>query len=182
MKEIFVDIVDQNDEVIHPRPLSRVLADGLVHQIRMVKLYIKNFDKELLVCRTVFGSLHEVDKKKATCTLFDVPLTALVHAGETYEQALLRAAQETFGLDLVDLPYYELGKLSKEDGLDCYTQVYELTYHALPDFSKTTFNDFIWEKPLHMISHFTQHQEAEKSLLLSLKLYYAGSKPVSYYS
>lgn len=170
MKEIFVDIVDDQDEVIHPLALSRVLQDGLVHQIRMVKLCIVNFDKELLFCRSVPANLSQLDTMQTP--LFDAPLTALVHAGESYEQALIRSVQETFGFDITDLPYHELGKLSREDGMDCFTQVYELTYNQLPDFSNTIFNDFIWEKPIAAITHFAKHTEAEKSVLLCLKAFY----------
>ncbi len=42
MREIFVDIVDDEDEVIDTRQLSRVIEDGLLKQIRMVKLFIMN--------------------------------------------------------------------------------------------------------------------------------------------
>lgn len=172
MKEIFVDVVDQDDEIIYPRPLAAVVADGLVHQIRMVKLFIMNFDKELLLCRKLPATLDQANKAKKGDNLFDCPLTAIVHAGEDYEEALIRSAQEAFGLDITDLPFYELGKLSVAEGLDCFTQVYELRYNQLPDFSATIFNDFLWEKPLDIITHFAKHEEAEKSLSICLKAFY----------
>jgi hypothetical protein len=164
MKDIFVDIVDDNDEVIFARPLSQVVEDGLLGQMRMVKLFIANYDKELLLCRNVFAKKGE--------GLFDCPLTAIVHAGESYEQALIRATQEVFAIDITQQQYYELGTLSRQDGLDCFTQVYELTYNELPDFSQTKFNDFMWEKPLDIITQFTKNPEGEKSLSKCLKSFY----------
>ena len=164
MKEIFVDIVDDLDEVIYTCPLSRVVEDGLLKQIRMVKMFIMNHDKELLLCRNAFGKNDEI--------LFDVPLTAIVHAGESYEDALIRATQEVFGIDITSAQYYELGKLSREDGLDNFTEVYELTYNELPDFSATKFNDFMWEKPLDIITQFVKTSEGEKSLSICLKSFY----------
>jgi len=164
MKEIFVDIVDEQDDVIAPRPLSRVLSEGLIHQLRMVKLFIMNYDKELLLCRNAFAKKGE--------DLFDCPLTAIVHAGESYEEALARAVQETFGLDISNLPYHELGKLSTEEGMDCFTQVFELSYNELPNFSNTKFNDFIWEKPLDIITQFSRNPEGEKTLSICLKTFY----------
>ncbi len=164
MKEIFVDIVDDLDEVIYACPLSRVVEDGLLKQIRIVKMFIMNHDKELLLCRNAFGKNEE--------SLFDVPLTAIVHAGESYEDALIRAAQEVFGIDITTQQYYELGKLSREDGLDSFTEVYELTYNELPDFSATKFNDFMWEKPLDVITQFVKNPQGEKSLSICLKSFY----------
>ncbi len=164
MKEIFVDVVDDKDEVVFTRQLSLVMEDGLLKQIRMVKLFIMNYDKEILLCRNTLAPKGE--------NLFDVPLTAVVHAGESYEDALIRAAQDIFGLDITTLQYYELGKLSREDGLDNFTEVYELTYNELPDFSKTIFNDFMWEKPLDVITQFVKNPEGEKSLSICLKSFY----------
>lgn len=164
MKEVFVDIVDDLDEIVYTCPLSRVIEDGLLKQIRMVKLFIMNYDKELLLCRNAFAKKGE--------GLFDVPLTAIVHAGESYEEALIRTMQEIFNLDITTMQYYELGKLSREDDLDNFTEVYELTYNELPDFSKTKFNDFMWEKPLDIITQFAKNPEGEKSLSICLKSYY----------
>ncbi|MBV8661114.1 MAG: hypothetical protein JO129_03140 [Candidatus Dependentiae bacterium] len=164
MKDIFVDIVDDQDEVIAVRPLSLVVEDGLLKQIRMVKLFIMNYDKELLLCRNAFAKKGD--------DLFDCPLTAIVHAGESYEEALIRSAQEIFGLNLSTMQYYELGKLSREDGVDNFTEVYELSYNELPDFSATKFNDFIWEKPLDIITQFAKNPEGEKSLSICLKSFY----------
>ena len=164
MKEIFVDIVDDQDEVIYARPLLRVVEDGLLKQIRMVKLFIMNYDKELLLCRNAFAKKGD--------DLFDCPLTAIVHAGESYEEALIRSVEEVFGLNLSTMQYYELGKLSREDGVDNFTEVYELSYNELPDFSTTKFNDFMWEKPLDIITQFAKNPEGEKSLSICLKSFY----------
>lgn len=164
MKDIFVDIVDDNDEVIYARTLSQVVEDGLLGQIRMIKLFIMNYDKELLLCRNAFGKKGE--------DLFDCPLTAIVHAGESYDEALIRTCQEIFKIDMTKQQWYELGMLSRQDGLDCFTQVYELTYNELPDFSETKFNDFMWEKPLDIITQFTKDPQGEKSLSMCLKSFY----------
>ena len=164
MREIFVDIVDDEDEVIGTRQLSRVIEDGLIKQIRMVKLFIMNYDKEILLCRNAFAKKGD--------DLFDTPLTAVVHAGETYEDALIRTVQDIFGFDITAMQYYELGKLSREDGVDNFTEVYELSYNELPDFSKTVFNDFMWEKPLDIITQFAKNPEGEKALSICLKTFY----------
>lgn len=164
MKEIFVDIVDDKDEVIEARPLSFVVEEGLLKQIRMVKCFIINYDKELLLCRNAAAKKGQ--------DLFDVPLTALVHVGETYEEALIRAVYEVFNIEISELPYHDLGKLSVEDGMDCFTEVYELTFNELPDFSQTKFNDFMWEKPLDVITQLSKTGEGEKQLSICLKHFY----------
>ncbi|NQV77046.1 MAG: hypothetical protein HQ490_01670 [Lutibacter sp.] len=164
MKEIFVDIVDDHDEVVATCSLSRVFEHGYLNQIRMVKLFIINYDKELLLCRNALAKKGQ--------DLFDVPLTAIVHVGETYEDALIRSVCEIFNFDISNMPYHLLGKLSVEDGTDCFTEVYELTYNELPDFSETKFNDFFWEKPLDIITQLSKTGEGEKSLSLCLKHFY----------
>ena len=164
MKDIFVDIVDDQDDVIYARPLSYVLENGLLKQIRMVKLFIVNYDKELLLCRNALAKKGD--------DLFDVPLTAIVHFGETYEEALIRSVYDVFNIDISDMPYHLLGKLSVEDGMDCFTEVFELTYNELPDFSLTKFNDFFWEKPLDVITQLSKTGEGEKALSLCLKHFY----------
>ncbi len=167
MEEIFVDIVDDQDEVITPKPLVQVLKYGLLHQIRMVKLFIINYDKELLLCRNAFSPVSKKGEDG-----FDCPLTAIVHAGESYDEAIIRVVQETFGFDMTEMPFHELGKLSQEDGLDCFTQVYELTYNQLPDFSQTKMNDFMWEKPLDIITQFAKNPQGSKQLSICLKAFY----------
>ncbi|AXK61177.1 hypothetical protein [Candidatus Chromulinivorax destructor] len=164
MKDIFVDIVDDKDEVIYAIALPQVIENGLLKQIRMVKLFIKNYDKELLLCRNALAKKGD--------DLFDVPLTAIVHVGETYEEALHRTVLEVFGIDITELPYHALGKLSAEDGLDCFTEVFELTFNELPDFSQTKFNDFFWEKPLDIITQLAKTGEGEKALSVCLKHFY----------
>ena len=164
MKEIFVDIVDDKDEVVQARALSRAMEDGLLKQIRMVKLFIMNYDKEILLCRNTLA--------KKGGNLFDCPLTAIVHAGESYEEALIRVVQEIFGFDISNLSYHKLGKLSRDEGMDCFTEVYELSYNELPNFSATKFNDFIWEKPLNVITQFAKNPEGEKTLSIFLKTFY----------
>ncbi|MGZ6250747.1 MAG: hypothetical protein ACXWL2_01855 [Candidatus Chromulinivorax sp.] len=169
MKEIFVDIVDERDEVIQPRPLSYVMQQGLAAQIRMIKLFIKNYDKELLLCRKIVENREK--------NLFDTPLTAIVHAGESYEEALLRAAEEFLGFDLADMPYHELGKLTpEEDKTESFVMVYELTYNQLPDFKMAIFNDFMWEKPLDCITLFSQNGQAHHELAICLKAFYFDCK------
>ena len=91
---------------------------------------------------------------------------------ETYEEALIRSVYEVFNLDISDLPFHCLGKLSEEDGMDCFTEVYELTFNELPDFSATKFNDFFWEKPLDVITQLSKTGEGEKALSLCLKHFY----------
>lgn len=173
MKDIFVDIVDDEDEVVYTLQLSRVIEDGLLKQIRMVKLFIMNYDKEILLCRNSSFAKATADKAvKDSEDLFDCPLTAIVHAGESYEEALIRVTQEIFNIDMTTQQYYELGKLSREDGVDNFTEVYELSYNQLPDFSQTKFNDFMWEKPLDVITQFAKNPEGEKSLSICLKSFY----------
>jgi len=164
MKEVFVDIVDDKDEVIDARSLSYVVEEGLLKQIRMVKLFIINYDKELLLCRNALAKKGD--------DLFDTPLTAIVHIGESYEEALIRSVYEVFNIAIPELPYHELGKLSVEDGMDCFTEVYELTCNELPDFSETKFNDFMWEKPLDVITQLSKTGEGEKQLSICLKQFY----------
>lgn len=164
MQDIFVDIVDDQDELVIVRPLSQVIQDGLLGQIRMIKLFIANYDKELLLCRNLLGKKGE--------DLYDCPLTAIVHAGETYDQALARASIDVFGIDILQEQWYELGVLSRQDGIDCFTQVYELTYNQVPNFLIPTFNDFMWDKPLDIITRFSHDNLAEKSLSICLKTFY----------
>jgi len=164
MKDIFVDIVDEHDEVIYAISLARAVENGLLKQIRMVKLFIKNYDKELLLCRNALAKKGD--------DLFDVPLTAIVHVGESYEEALIRSVYEVFNIDMIELPYHALGKLSTEDGMDCFTEVFELTFNELPDFSQTKFNDFFWEKPLDVITQLSKTGEGEKALSICLKNFY----------
>lgn len=164
MKDIFVDIVDDQDEVIYARRLDQVIENGLLKQIRMVKLFIKNYDKELLLCRNALAKKGD--------DLFDTPLTAIVHVGESYEEALIRSVHDIFGIDIENLPYHVLGKLSVQDGMDCFTEVFELTYNELPNFSATKFNDFVWDKPLDIITKLAKTGEGEKALSLCLKHFY----------
>jgi len=164
MKDIFVDIVDEHDEVVVARPLSYVVEMGLLKQIRMVKLFIMNYSQEILLCRNALAKKGQ--------DLFDCPLTAIVHFGETYEEALIRAVNDVFGFDISQMSYYSLGKLSVQDEMESFVEVFELTFDGLPDFSQTQFTDFIWEKPLDVITQLSKNHEGEKTLSICLKHFY----------
>ncbi|MFD4117413.1 NUDIX domain-containing protein [Streptomyces niveus] len=113
-----IDIVDEHDHVVRQATRGEAYAKGLRH--RCVFILARDADDRIFVHR-----------RTATKTVFpsryDMFVGGVVGAGETYDEAALREAEEELGVSGLPRPVpvftflYETG-----DGLSWWSRVYEV--------------------------------------------------------
>ncbi|MBC2903368.1 NUDIX domain-containing protein [Streptomyces cupreus] len=113
-----LDIVDENDQVIGEAPRGRVYAEGLRH--RCVFIQARDADGRLFVHR-------RTPTKLVFPSLYDMFVGGVVGAGESYEEAALREAEEELGVSGLPEPGF-LFKFLYEDGAghSWWSAVYEV--------------------------------------------------------
>ena len=99
-----------------------------------------------------------------------------VGAGESYEQALFREAQEELNLDLKALPWRELGRFSPlTSGLSSFQRVYEIRTDDVPEFNPDDSSGGKWTTPLELRRRIAGGEAAKGDLLPLLALLYPAS-------
>ncbi|MEV6176680.1 NUDIX hydrolase [Streptomyces sp. NPDC052016] len=118
-----LDVVDEHDRVIGQSPRGEVYAEGLRH--RCVFIQARDADGRIFVHRRTPGKL-------VFPSLHDMFVGGVVGAGEAYDDAALREAEEELGVRGLPRPEF-LFKFLYDDGagLSWWSAVYEVRC-ALP--------------------------------------------------
>lgn len=113
-----LDIVDENDRVIGQSPRGEAYARGLRH--RCVFIEARDADGRIFVHR-------RTPTKLVFPSRYDMFVGGVVGAGESYDDAALREAEEELGVTGLPRPTY-LFKFLYDDGAGCswWSAVYEV--------------------------------------------------------
>ena len=165
--EEFLDIVDQDDNVISSMPRSKVYEQQLFAQMRSVWLMLKNRDGQLWIPRRAYD-------RKILPGYLDGSVVGHVSAGESYEQALIRETHEEVGLDLVHYDYSFLGKVTPfQDQAFCFAAVFECHIDTAPkNWNKHEFAGWSWLYPEQLIEQYDQGILMKDTLPIILKKFY----------
>ncbi|MFF3752760.1 NUDIX domain-containing protein [Streptomyces sp. NPDC002018] len=90
-----LDVVDENDRVTGQAPRGEVYARGLRH--RCVFVFVRDAQDRVFVHRRTADKL-------AFPSLYDMFVGGVVGAGESYDEAALREAEEELGVSGLDRP------------------------------------------------------------------------------
>lgn len=166
-QEEMLDIVDQDDNVIKSLPRSVVYEQELFSQMRSIWMLIKNDQGQFWIPR-------RCHKRKILPGYLDGSVVGHVQAGESYEQALLREAQEEVGLALQEGSYKLLGKLTpKKNNTFCFAQVYECQMNDAPkDWNRDEFSQWSWMSAQELAELFKQGEKIKDTLPVILKEFY----------
>lgn len=138
-----LDIVDENDHVIGRAPRGEVYARGLRH--RCVFVLARDAEDRVFVHR-------RTPVKLVFPSLYDMFVGGVVGAGESYDEAALREAEEELGVSGLPRPVplfpflYESG-----DGTQSWwSYVYEVrcTLPVNPQVAEVAWHDFLPEAEL----------------------------------
>ena len=165
--EEWLDLVDENDQVVEKKLRSEVYAQGL-NNFRVVNAFVKNSKGELWIPRR---SAH----KSIFPLCLDISAAGHVSSGETYEEALHREVAEELNLDLTKIPYTLLGKVSPEQGFSAFEQVYEILTDEVPDYNKDDFIEYFWFTPAEFRKHYFSGEKVKGDLPLLIRKFYGAN-------
>ncbi|MGW4492021.1 NUDIX domain-containing protein [Streptomyces sp. NPDC004376] len=134
-----LDIVDERDRVVDQVPRGEAYARGLRH--RCVFVQARDADGRLFVHRRTATKL-------VFPALYDMFVGGVVGAGESYDEAALREAEEELGVSGLDRPEF-LFKFLYDDGSgrSWWSAVYEVRCELLvqPQVEEVQWHDFLTE-------------------------------------
>ncbi|GGT17810.1 NUDIX hydrolase [Streptomyces chromofuscus] len=135
-----LDVVDEQDRVIGRSPRGEVYARGLRH--RCVFVQARDAEGRVFVHR-------RTPTKLVFPSLYDMFVGGVVGAGESYDDAALREAEEELGVSGLPRPSY-LFKFLYDDGagLSWWSAVYEVRCElpVSPQAEEVAWHDFLPEE------------------------------------
>ncbi len=136
MPEEYLDIVDENDKVVGRDTRENIYSKGLEHNVRVVNIFVFNFEGKLLLPKKTMGSKYFPGR-------FDFSCGEHVVSGEDYDQAAKRGIEEELGIK--DAELIELGKLTPKDDVSCFMKVYELEYNKeIVNYDRAGIDKLYW--------------------------------------
>ncbi len=135
-----LDIVDENDRVIGQSPRGAAYAQGLRHRCAFIQ--VRDAAGRLFVHR-------RTPTKLVFPSLYDMWVGGVVGAGETYDEAALREAEEELGVSGLPSPAF-LFKFLYDDGAGqtWWSAVYEVRCDlpVNPQVEEVAWHDFLPEE------------------------------------
>ncbi|WP_416957572.1 NUDIX domain-containing protein [Streptomyces sp. Agncl-13] len=137
-----LDIVDENDQVITQSPRGEAYAQGLRH--RAVFIQARNTHGEVFAHR-------RTPTKLVFPSLYDMFVGGVVGAGESYDEAALREAEEELGVSGLPRPTF-LFKFLYDDGAGqtWWSAVYEVRCElpVSPQVEEVAWHDFLTDEEI----------------------------------
>jgi 8-oxo-dGTP pyrophosphatase MutT (NUDIX family) len=135
-----LDIVDEHDRVVARLPRGQAYAEGLRH--RCVFIRARNAEGRIFVHR-------RTPDKLVFPSLYDMFVGGVVGAGESYDEAALREAEEELGVSGLPRPEF-LFKFLYDDGAghSWWSAVYEVRCDlpVNPQVEEVAWYDFLTEE------------------------------------
>lgn len=161
----YLDLVDENDQVIGRELRSEVYAEGLSN-FRVINAFIVNSKGELWIPRRALT-------KRPFPLCLDMSVGGHVESGETYMQAFARETKEEVNLDIAKVPWRFLGKLAPSAlGVSAYMHVYEIRWDETPRYSLDDFVENFWLKPKDLLARISAGDCAKSDLSKVVKRFY----------
>lgn len=171
--EELLDIVDENDNVIKVVPRSQAYQQELFTSMRSVWAFVKNDKGQLWIPRR-----HP--NKKILPNALDGSIVGHVSAGESYEQAFKREAQEELFIDIEKTGFKEIAYLTpKKDGMFCFKRVYEIHLNDIPNYNKDDFCECFWLMPHEVVEKLERGDTGKTDLKLLMQRLYINSASVA---
>ncbi|MFI6939785.1 NUDIX domain-containing protein [Streptomyces sp. NPDC050418] len=135
-----IDIVDDQDRVVGQSPRSVAYRERLWH--RCVFILARDAEDRIFV--------HRRTEKQLYPSLYDVFVGGVVGAGESYDEAALREAEEELGVTGLPQPSPLFKFLFMEDGQGWWSSVYEVRCElpVAPQESEIAWHAFLTEDEL----------------------------------
>lgn len=155
-----LDQVNEHDEVVGQILRSQAYKENLLASIRSTWLFIQNAEGKLWIPRRNLTKANNPG-------CLDGSVVGHVGADESYEQAMIREAQEELRLDITKYPYKKIAKLSpQKHGTLCHCEVFLVEINDMQtfDFNAEDIHEGHWMLPREVL-HRIQQGEKTKSML-----------------
>ena len=168
----YLDLVDEDDQVIGRKLRSEIYAEGLSN-FRVINAFIVNTKGELWIPRRALT-------KRIYPLCLDMSVGGHVESGEIYDQAFARETKEEVNLEIAKVPWRFLGKLTpRQDKVSAYMHVYEIQWNATPLYSLDDFVEDFWLTPRALLDRIAAGDRAKSDLPKLVKRFYLEKKSAS---
>ncbi len=161
----YLDIVDENDNVIGKKKRSEIYAEHLFN-FRVVNAFVVNSKGEIWIPR------RTADKTIFPSCL-DMSMGGHVESGESYEDTLKRETQEELNIDIDKIPCRLLGHLTpQKDNVSAHMNVYEIKMNETPNYNKNDFVEYFWLTPKALFERIANGEKTKGDLPKLVKIFY----------
>lgn len=161
MNEEILDIVNQEDLVIGSMPRDQIYQQKKL--FRAINGFIINSDNKLWIPRR-----HHT--KKLFPSHLDASVGGHVASGESYDEAFRRETQEELRIDVSQIPYRIVGKLTPgEHKTSAFMIVYAFYQDEVPDYNQNDFTEYYWLSIPEFFSQLKAGDKAKSDLPIILK-------------
>jgi isopentenyldiphosphate isomerase len=165
MHDEFLDLVDENDNVIGNMKRSDVYAQNL-HNFRVVNAFVINSKGEIWIPR-------RSAEKKIFPLCLDMSMGGHVESGETYEEAFIRETREELNIDTDTARTRLIGHCSpQKDDVSANMNVYEITMDEEPDYNKNDFVESFWLTPPALLERIAHGDKSKSDLPKLVKIFF----------
>ncbi|MBP9855715.1 MAG: NUDIX hydrolase [Candidatus Pacebacteria bacterium] len=160
----YLDLVDAQDQVIGKKLRSEIQAENL-HNFRVINAFIVNSKGELWIPR-------RTATKRIFPLAFDMSVGGHVESGESYDDTFKRETMEELNINVDQVKYRLLGKLTPEDGVSSYMQVYEISLDEAPNYNPDDFVEYFWLTPAEVLKRIEEGEKTKTDLPTLIKKFY----------
>ncbi|MFZ2555463.1 MAG: NUDIX domain-containing protein [Minisyncoccia bacterium] len=166
MQDEYLDLVDENDQVIGKKLRSEVYAEGLSN-FRVVNAFLVNSEGKLWI-------LMRGPHKRIFPSCLDMSMGGHVESGEDYDTSFKRELIEELRIDAGKTPWKLLGHLTpNKDHVSAFMNVYEIKTDEAPQFNTDDFTEYFWLTPKELIEKMGSGTGAKGDLSKLVKKFYA---------
>ncbi|MBI5003628.1 NUDIX domain-containing protein [Candidatus Kaiserbacteria bacterium] len=165
MQDEYLDLVNENDEIIGTKLRSEVYADHLSN-FRVINVFVVNSRGELWIPRRTAN-------KRMFPLCLDMSTGGHVESGETYDQAFKRETQEELNIDTDKFPNRLLGHLTPaKDNVSAFMQVYEIKTDEAPKYNPEDFTEYFWLTPNDFFKRLVEGEKTKGDLPTLVRHFY----------